>query len=184
MRRFTVDGTPPVTALSSTLSSTPASADAGENNATSTASTANTTASGGGGSNSSGGGNDSSGGGNNSDSNGSGGGGALVPTSQEMLTLTFSATDLTAVTFKCDLQLLQGGGGQLPPFFRASLPGLGVNSTDVPCSSPVTLSGLYYGNWTFTVRPGGGDEGEGGGKGSGCYIFCAGRGQGPGGRGP
>lgn len=166
-RRFTVDGTPPVTTLSSTLPPTPAGADAAGNNATSTPSTANTTASGSGG--------------------GNGGNGVPVPTSQETLTLTFSATDLTAVTFKCDLQLLQGGGGQLPPFFRTSLPGLGVNSSDVPCSSPVTLSGLYYGDWTFTVRPGGGGrglEGEGGGKGSGCYISCAGRCQMPGGKGP
>eukprot|EP00798_Chlamydomonas_sp_ICE-L_P030069 gene30069-35038_t len=68
--------------------------------------------------------------------------------SSDSIAFIFSSQDVSPVTYRCTLLLKNGPD---PPFFRSNIDGLDVNKV-VPCTSPVTLQGLFYGDWTFSVQ--------------------------------
>ena len=70
-------------------------------------------------------------------------------TSQDSVSFNFSATDLMSVEFTCTLAL--SAGSPIPPYLRTSQPGLALGWSTV-CVSPLTVWGLYFGTYTFTVR--------------------------------
>eukprot|EP00798_Chlamydomonas_sp_ICE-L_P025692 gene25692-11357_t len=64
------------------------------------------------------------------------------------ITFTFSATDNSPVTFQCMVSVV----GYVPTHFMTDNRELTTYNKTLPCTSPVSVSGFYAGDWSFEVH--------------------------------
>ena len=81
--------------------------------------------------------------------------GSDVTTATDNATMAFSATDmLPGVTFNCIIQQAVNGAATtsatMLPYLRTQS-GAAPLGNWAPCTSPVVVMGLSYGDWTFQV---------------------------------